>query len=87
VALRLVYLIFIWLLSAPALIIRSDVSKDADVLVLRHRLAVLRRSPDPSRRGPVVQREIPCRHRTEPPRSPTGTRPQVLIGRRRSPWT
>jgi hypothetical protein len=43
VALRLVYLIFIRLLGAFALLLRSDVSKEAEVLVLRHQLAVLRR--------------------------------------------
>jgi hypothetical protein len=36
VALRLVYLIFIRLLGALALLLRSDVSKDAEILVLRH---------------------------------------------------
>jgi hypothetical protein len=51
VALRLVYLIFIKLLGAIALLLRSDVSKDAEILVLRHQLAVLRRQvarPRPS---------------------------------------
>jgi transposase len=43
VALRLVYLIFIRLLGALALLLRSDVSKEAEILVLRHQLAVLRR--------------------------------------------
>ncbi|MCO5974973.1 hypothetical protein [Actinoallomurus soli] len=50
-ALRLVYLIFIKLLGAMALLLRSDVSKEAEILVLRHRLAVLRRQvarPRPS---------------------------------------
>jgi hypothetical protein len=42
-ALRLVYLIFIRLLGALALLLRSDVSKEAEILVLRHQLAVLRR--------------------------------------------
>jgi transposase InsO family protein len=51
VALRLVYLIFIRLLGALALLLRSDVSKEAEILVLRHQLAVLRRQgarPKPS---------------------------------------
>jgi putative transposase len=51
VALRLVYLIFIRLLGAPALLLRPDVSKEAEILVLRHQLAVLRRQvarPRPS---------------------------------------
>jgi putative transposase len=51
VALRLVYLIFIRLLGIPALLLRSDISKEAEILVLRHQLAVLRRQiarPKPS---------------------------------------
>jgi hypothetical protein len=51
VALRLIYLIFIRLLDAPALVLRSDISKDVEILVLRHQLAVLRRQvtrPKPS---------------------------------------
>jgi putative transposase len=51
VALRLVYLIFIRLLGALALLLRSDISKEAEILVLRHQLAVLRRQvarPKPS---------------------------------------
>jgi hypothetical protein len=50
-ALRLVYLIFIRALGALALLLRSDVSKDAEILVLRHQVAVLRRQvarPRPS---------------------------------------
>ncbi|GAA4635202.1 hypothetical protein GCM10023196_079740 [Actinoallomurus vinaceus] len=50
-ALRLVYLIFIRLLGGLALFLRSDVSKEAEILVLRHQLAVLRRQvarPKPS---------------------------------------
>src|SRR4051812_25123256 len=44
-------LIFIRLLGALALLLRSDVSKEAEILVLRHQLAVLRRQgarPKPS---------------------------------------
>lgn len=50
-ALRLAYLIFIRLLGAIALLIRSDVSKEAEILVLRHQPSVLRRQvarPKPS---------------------------------------
>jgi hypothetical protein len=43
VALRLVYLIFIRLLGTITLLLRSDVSKEAEILVLRHQLTVLRR--------------------------------------------
>jgi putative transposase len=48
VALRLVYLIFIRLLGIPALLLRSDISKEAEILVLRHQLAVLRPSDRPA---------------------------------------
>jgi hypothetical protein len=43
VALRLIYLIFIRFLGVIALLTRSDVSKQAKILVLRHQLLVLRR--------------------------------------------
>jgi putative transposase len=51
VALRLMYLIFLRLVCWVALLVRSDASKDAEILVLRHQLAVLRRQvarPRPS---------------------------------------
>jgi hypothetical protein len=51
VALRLLYLIFVRLLSWLALPTRSDASKNAEILVLRHQLAVLRQQvsrPRPS---------------------------------------
>jgi putative transposase len=48
VALKLMYLIFAKLLAWMALRIRSDTTKDIEILVLRHQLAVLqRRTPRP----------------------------------------
>ncbi|WP_433433115.1 helix-turn-helix domain-containing protein [Nonomuraea sp. CA-141351] len=50
-ALRLLYLIVLRTFSWIALLVRSQASKDAEILVLRHQLAVLRRqvaAPHPS---------------------------------------
>lgn len=43
-ALRLLYLIFLRLVSLLVLLGRSSASKDVELLVLRHEVAVLRRS-------------------------------------------
>ena len=44
VSLRLLYLIFTWLLGWLTLLSRASASKDIELLVLRHEVAVLRRT-------------------------------------------
>jgi hypothetical protein len=59
VALQLLYLIFRQLMGWPGLLARSSPSKNAEILVLRHEVTVLRRQvsrPRPSwadRAGPM----------------------------------
>ena len=53
-ALRLIYQVFTTLLGWIVLRTRSDTTKDIEILVLRHQLAVLqRRTPRPRMTGPT----------------------------------
>jgi len=54
---RLLYLLMVWLFAWAALLARSGASKDVEILVLRHEVAVLRRQvarPKPDRADRAV---------------------------------
>ena len=54
VTIRMLYLVFVRLIGWLALLARSAASKDAELLVLRQEVAVLRRqNPSPSWTGPT----------------------------------
>jgi len=56
VSIRLLYLIFVRVCRWLVLLGRSSASKDAELLVLRHEVAVLRRTiRGPSWTGPTVR--------------------------------
>ena len=62
VLIRLVYLFTVRVLGWLALLLRSDTAKDAEILVLRHEVAVLRgRSRARGRTGLTVPCSRPCR--------------------------
>ena len=61
VSLRLLYLIFSRLLGWPTLLGRASAAKDIELLVLRHEVAVLRRtSPSPAWTWPTELSPLQC---------------------------
>jgi putative transposase len=59
-SLRLLYLIFLQVLRLVLLLGRSNSSKDVELLVLRHEVAVLRcPTPDPAWTGPTGPSSLP----------------------------
>jgi hypothetical protein len=70
VSLRLIYLIFIQLLSWLLLLARSSAAKDVELLVLRHEIAVLRRTTRKTAAG-LGRPDNPIRtHPTAAPNTP-----------------